>query len=222
MSDSNRLNMDFTRAVAVPPDEQTWVNSPADGVSRVHLERVAAESGHTTSLVTFEPGARFPQHAHPLGEELFVLAGTFSDEFGDYPMGSYVRNPPGSRHSPFTRDGCRLFVKLDQFLPEDTARVVVRPEDHHWQDGIGNLVVLSLHEFQARHTALVYWPAHERFQPHRHWGGEEIYVISGEFIDEHGRSPAGTWLRSPHLSTHFPYVEEETLILVKTGHLPVS
>ena len=212
--------MDFNKAVVVTPQDQQWVNSPAEGVSRVHLERVAAESGHTTSLVTFEPGSRFPQHGHPLGEELFVLSGTFSDEFGDYPMGSYIRNPPGSRHSPFTRDGCKLFVKLDQFLPEDTARVVVRPEDHHWQNGIGNLVVLSLHEFQTRHTALVYWPENERFQPHRHWGGEEIYVISGEFIDEHGRYPAGTWIRSPHLSTHFPYVEEETLILVKTGHLP--
>jgi anti-sigma factor ChrR (cupin superfamily) len=220
MTDSSRLNMDLDRAVVVPPDEQTWVNSPSGGVSRVHLERVAAESGHTTSLVTFEPGSSFPQHGHPLGEELFVLSGTFSDEFGDYPMGSYIRNPPGSRHSPFTRDGCKLFVKLDQFLPEDTARVVVRPEDHHWQNGIGNLVVLSLHEFQTRHTALVYWPENERFQPHRHWGGEEIYVISGEFIDEHGRYPAGTWIRSPHLSTHFPYVEQETLILVKTGHLP--
>ena len=212
--------MDFNKAVVVTPQDQQWVSSPAEGVSRVHLERVAAESGHTTSLVTLEPGSRFPQHGHPLGEELFVLSGTFSDEFGDYPMGSYIRNPPGSRHSPFTRDGCKLFVKLDQFLPEDTARVVVCPEDHHWQNGIGNLVVLSLHEFQTRHTALVYWPENESFQPHRHWGGEEIYVISGEFIDEHGRYPAGTWIRSPHLSTHFPYVEEETLILVKTGHLP--
>lgn len=220
MSDSNRLNMDFDKAVVVTPQDQQWVNSPAEGVSRIHLERVAAESGHTTSLVSFEPGARFAQHDHPLGEELFVLSGTFSDEFGDYPMGSYIRNPPGSRHSPFSRDGCKLFVKLDQFLPEDTARVVVRPEDHHWQNGIGNLVVLSLHEFQAQHTALVYWPEHERFQPHCHRGGEEIYVISGEFVDEHGRYPTGTWIRSPHLSTHFPYVEEETLILVKTGHLP--
>jgi anti-sigma factor ChrR (cupin superfamily) len=220
MSDSQQLNMDFSTAVVVTPQDQQWVNSPAEGVSRVHLERLAAESGHTTSLVTFEAGARFPRHRHPLGEELFVISGTFSDELGDYPMGSYVRNPPGSEHAPFTRDGCKLFVKLDQFLPGDTARVVVRPEDHHWQNGIGNLVVLSLHEFQTRHTALVYWPAHERFQPHRHWGGEEIYVISGEFIDEHGRYPAGSWLRSPHLSTHCPYVEEETLILVKTGHLP--
>ena len=159
-----RLNMDFSVPVTVLPSNQEWVRSPADGVSRVHLERVAPESGHTTSLVTFAPGASFPEHTHPLGEELFVLKGTFSDEFGDYPMGSYIRNPPGSKHSPFTRGGCKLFVKLEQFDPDDTAHVVIRPEDHRWQDGIGNLVVLSLHEFQTRHTALVYWPTNEKFQ----------------------------------------------------------
>jgi anti-sigma factor ChrR (cupin superfamily) len=215
-----RLNMDFSAPVAVLPTEQEWVTSPTDGVSCVHLERIAPESGHTTSLVSFAPGASFPAHTHPQGEELFVLQGTFSDEYGNYPMGTYIRNPPGSKHTPFTREGCKLFVKLDQFHPQDTAHVVVRPEDHQWQDGIGNLVVRSLHEFQAQHTALVYWPADEKFQPHQHWGGEEILVISGEVIDEHGHYPAGTWIRSPHLSKHFPYVEEETLILVKTGHLP--
>jgi anti-sigma factor ChrR (cupin superfamily) len=215
-----KLNMDFNRAVVVTPETQEWITSPADGVSRVPFEREAPESGHTTSLVTFEPGANFPEHTHPMGEEIFVLKGTFSDEFGDYPMGTYIRNPPGSSHSPFTREGCKLFVKLDQFHPEDTAHVIVRPDDHQWHDGIGNLVVLSLHEFQGQHTALVYWPANEKFQPHQHWGGEEILVISGEFIDENGHYPAGTWIRSPHLSRHYPYVEEETLILVKTGHLP--
>ena len=213
------LNMDFSLAVSIPPSEQHWANSPADGVSRVPLERIAAEHGHTTSLVSFEPGAIFPQHSHPLGEEILVLKGTFSDEFGDYPMGTYIRNPPGSSHSPFTRDGCKLFVKLDQFHPDDSAPVVVRPDDQQWQNGIGNLKVLSLHEFQTQHTALVYWPENEKFQPHQHRGGEEILVISGEFIDEYGRYPAGSWIRSPHLSKHNPRVEQETLILVKTGHL---
>jgi anti-sigma factor ChrR (cupin superfamily) len=58
------------------------------------------------------------------------------------------------------------------------------------------------------------------FQPHTHWGGEEIVVLKGRFIDEYGEYPAGSWLRSPHMSKHFPRVEEETLILVKVGHLP--
>ena len=213
------LNMDFEQAVCLRPDDQEWVTSPADGVSRVHLERVAEESGHVTSFVKFEPGSYFPQHTHPKGEEIFVLDGVFSDENGDYPAGTYIRNPPGSFHKPFTKQGCKLFVKLEQFQSDDTEHVVIRQEDQQWRDGIGGLKVLSLHTFNTESAALVAWPKNEVFQPHTHVGGEEIVVISGKFIDEHGEYPAGSWLRSPHMSKHFPRVEEETLIYVKVGHL---
>ena len=214
------LNMDFSKAVKILASEYHWVESPADGVRRMPLEKEADESGHTTSLVQFAPGSNFPPHTHPLGEEIYVLEGIFSDENGDYPAGTYIRNPPQSHHSPFTRDGCTLFVKLDQFHPRDTLSVVVRPREQHWLPGLGNLRVLPLHEFETQHTALVKWPAHENFTPHQHWGGEEILVLEGEFCDEHGCYPAGSWIRSPHLSKHTPFVTIETLILVKTGHLP--
>ena len=220
MNHNYRLNMDFTQPACLLAQDRHWVKSPADGVGRIHLERVAEESGHTTSFVRFEPGSYFPEHSHPQGEEIYVLEGVFSDENGDYPAGSYLRNPPGSRHKPFTREGCVLFVKLDQFQQDDNQKLVLRPEDQHWQPGIGNLKVLPLHQHNTESTALVLWPANEVFQPHTHWGGEEIVVIRGTFIDEHGEYPAGSWLRSPHMSRHFPRVEQETLILVKVGHLP--
>ncbi len=220
MNENNLLNMDFSKPAMLLEQDKHWVTSPADGVSRIPLEREAAESGHTTSFVKFEPGSYFPEHSHPRGEEIYVLEGVFSDENGDYPAGSYLRNPPGSRHQPFTEQGCVLFVKLDQFQADDQQQVVLRPENQHWQPGIGNLQVLPLHQHNTESTALVRWPANEVFQPHTHWGGEEIVVISGRFIDEHGEYPAGSWLRSPHMSRHFPRVEEETLILVKVGHLP--
>jgi anti-sigma factor ChrR (cupin superfamily) len=215
-----RLNMDFDKPVCMLPGQYDWVASPADGVSRVPLERVAAESGHKTSFVQFSPESYFPGHGHPLGEEIYVLEGVFSDQYGDYPAGTYLRNPPGSSHRPFTREGCRLFVKLDQFDPDDSEKIVLRPQDQHWRPGIGRLRVAPLHNYGTQNTALVFWPANEVFQPHVHWGGEEIVVISGTFRDEFGEYPAGSWIRSPHLSEHYPRVEEETLILVKTGHLP--
>jgi len=215
------LNMDFTKTVKVLVNEQQWVKSPADGVERMPLEKEAEESGHTTSLVRFAPNSFFPPHAHPLGEEIYVLEGVFSDENGDYPAGTYLRNPPNSAHSPFTKEGCTIFVKLDQFNSDDTDSVVMQPEQQQWLPGHGNLKVLPLHEFETQHTALVHWPESEKFTSHQHWGGEEIFVIKGEFCDEHGRYPAGSWLRSPHLSQHTPFVEIETLILVKTGHLPL-
>ena len=78
-----------------------------------------------------------------------------------------------------------------------------------------------LHSFEGENTALVQWPANEVFLPHRHFGGEEIFVLSGTFCDEYGDYPQYTWLRSPHMSQHHPFVKEPTIIWVKTGHLPV-
>ncbi len=216
-----KLNMDLTQKVVSRPENQQWVSSPAEGVSRIRLEREAEESGHTTSVVEFAPGSSFPQHIHTMGEELYVLEGVFSDEIGDYPAGSYLRNPPGSSHSPFTKEGCKLFVKLDQFQADDLKQIVIRPDEQQWQSGIGNLRVLPLHQFSAESTALVFWPGNEQFQPHRHPGGEEVFVLKGTFHDEYGEYPAGSWIRNPHMSQHNPFVKEETLILVKVGHLPV-
>ena len=215
------LNMDFDQKVVIDTNQHDWVPSPSPGVWRKPLAREDAESGHTTSIVRFDPGCYFSRHEHPLGEEIMVLEGTFSDEHGDYGPGTYFRNPPGSGHTPFSKDGCVLFVKLDQFSPDDTETVRIDTRNTPWLSGQGRLEVMPLHEFRGEHVALVKWPAAERFQPHRHFGGEEVFVLSGEFKDEFGSYPAGTWLRSPHMSQHFPYVDEETVIWVKVGHLPV-
>lgn len=213
------INMDFNQQVVIDTNKQEWVASPMAGVWRKPLARENAERGHATSIVRYEPGARFSAHDHPLGEEILVLEGVFSDETGDYPTGTYFRNPEGFRHAPFSEEGCVLLVKLHQFQTDDTAHVVVDTHHTPFQAGQGNLQVLSLHQHGSEQVALVRWPAGERFQQHRHFGGEEIYVISGEFKDEYGSYPAGSWIRSPHLSEHFPFVEEETLIWVKVGHL---
>jgi anti-sigma factor ChrR (cupin superfamily) len=211
--------IDDTKRVVIEIAEQAWVGSPSEGVLRKPLEKEFAESGRTTSVVQFMPGASFAPHVHTLGEEILVLEGVFSDETGDYPAGTYLRNPPGSKHKPFSKEGCVLFVKLDYFKPNDLEKIAFQTHFTPLNQGIGGLKVMSLHSFEAEHTALVYWPKGERFQPHTHWGGEEIFVIKGELMDEHGRYPQGTWLRSPHMSQHNPYAEEDTLIYVKTGHL---
>lgn len=213
------LNMDFTTKVVIRSQEMDWTPSPASGVLRKPLAREEAERGHATSIVRYEPGARFTRHEHPLGEEIVVLEGVFSDQSGHYGPGSYLRSPPGSGHAPFSEQGCVLFVKLHQFNANDLSTVRIDTNNTPWLPGHGGLQVMPLHEFEQEHVALVKWPPGEKFQPHRHFGGEEILVLSGEFCDEHGRYPVGTWLRSPHLSQHHPFVDEETIIWVKTGHL---
>ncbi|MGH1462711.1 MAG: cupin domain-containing protein [Neptuniibacter sp.] len=216
------LNMDFTQRVIINTHEMEWLPSPAKGVERKPLAREDKESGHATSIVRYAPDSKFAEHFHPNGEEIYVLEGVFSDETGDYPAGSYIRNPPGSSHAPFSKEGCVIFVKLEQFSPDDSETVRINTSKAQWLPGQGKLEVMPLHSFETQHTALVKWPAGERFIPHSHFGGEEVLVLSGTFIDEFGRYPAGSWIRSPHMSEHCPFVEEETIILVKTGHLIVA
>lgn len=215
------LNMNFEQAVVLDTNQLEWQPSPAQGVERKLLAREGKEHGHATSIVRYAAGSSFQSHPHPLGEEILVLEGVFSDENGDYPQGTYLRNPPGSVHAPYSEKGCVLLVKLHQFQSHDTNQVCIRPEQRQWFAGYGGLQVSPLYDFEAEHVALVKWPQGERFKPHSHFGGEEIYVLSGEFRDDNGVYPQGTWIRSPHLSAHHPYVEQETLIWVKTGHLPV-
>ncbi|WP_413701914.1 cupin domain-containing protein [Psychromonas sp. KJ10-10] len=215
------LNMDFTKRVVIDSNHLEWVNSPSQGVLRKPLARSDLQVGHVTSIVSYAPGSSFTQHNHPLGEEIFVLEGVFSDERGDYPKGSYLRNPPGSKHSPFSREGCVIFVKLNQFNSQDLKSVCINTNENKWLQGIGGLKVMPLHNFEHENVALVKWPENETFQAHRHFGGEEILVLSGQFEDEFGAYPKNTWIRSPHMSEHLPFVKQETVILVKTGHLPL-
>lgn len=214
-------NMNFSERVVIDSNAEQWVASPKAGVWRKPLAREDAERGHATSIVRYEPGASFSSHGHPLGEEILVLSGTFSDETGDYGEGTYFRNPEGFSHAPFSKEGCEILVKLHQFSAGDTKHVCIDTHNDSWLPGQGNLRVMPLHQFEAESVALVHWPAGEQFHRHVHPGGEEIYVVRGEFIDEFGRYPAGTWIRSPHMSSHKPYVEEETLLWVKVGHLPI-
>ncbi len=208
-------NTDLSKKVMINTTKEIFISFPAGGVNRIPLEKEDAESGRTTSIVEYIAGAAFKSHSHPLGEEIFVLEGIFSDENGDYPAGTYIRNPPGTSHAPFSKKGCKIFIKLNQMDVKDKKQVVIDTNKTSWHPGHGNLEVMPLTE----NAALVKWPKGERFVDHSHHGGEEIFVLTGEFIDEHGRYPKGTWIRSPHLSTHFPFVEEETIIFVKTGHL---
>jgi anti-sigma factor ChrR (cupin superfamily) len=79
---------------------------------------------------------------------------------------------------------------------------------------------MTLHEYQSEHVAMVKWEPNTQFTQHKHWGGEEILVIEGVFYDEHGMYPKGTWIRSPHMSSHKPFTKNEgALIFVKTGHM---
>lgn len=101
-----------------------------------------------------------------------------------------------------------------------TERQVIDTHTATWYQGlVPGLSMMPLSEYGTQHTALLRWAPHTFFNSHRHFRGEEIFVVKGVFEDEHGSYPAGSWIRSPHLSAHQPFSKEGCTILVKTGHL---
>jgi anti-sigma factor ChrR (cupin superfamily) len=215
-----KLNHDLSKRVVLDTNALPWMPSPITDVQRRLLARNGGENARATSIVRYSPGAVFPVHAHPEGEEIVVLNGEFADENGIYPAGTYLKNPPGSSHAPRSPKGCTIFVKLRQLDDADLDETVIRPEDRQWHPGlVSGLQVCALSQFGTKHTALVRWAPGTYFSAHQHFGGEEILVLEGTFQDEYGEYPSGSWVRSPHMSAHKPYSEAGCLIFVKVGHL---
>lgn len=215
-----KIHADLNQRAVVHSEALPWIDSPMPGVQRRMLERDGEEVARATSLVRYAPDSYFSAHTHGGGEEYLVLKGVFSDEHGDFGPGTYVRNPVGSSHTPHSKEGATILVKLRQMDPKDQTQVTIDTHRADWAPGLVNgLKVLPLHTYGAENVALVKWAPGTHFQTHRHWGGEEIFVLEGTFADDHGVYPKGTWLRSPHGSIHTPYSAEGCLIYVKTGHL---
>ncbi|MFJ1311540.1 cupin domain-containing protein [Agrobacterium sp. P15N1-A] len=199
------INEDLSRPVIVHASTLDWVPSPAPGVDRRMLYRVGGEVARATSIVRYAPGSAFPRHVHSGGEEILVLEGTFQDEHGDYPAGSYFRNPPGTSHVPASADGCTIFVRLWQFREGDDVQIVRKPGESATQnrrlpDG-GS--VLELFDDGHESVAIAEWAVNAELDV-ANPAGLEFLVLSGDAMfdselavqNSWGRLPAGTDLRA--------------------------
>ncbi len=214
------LNTDMSRRVVVDTGQAPWVDSPLPGVQRRLLERDGDEAARATSIVRYAPGSRFAEHTHGLGEEFLVLEGVFSDEHGDYPAGTYVRNPPGSRHRPRSRGGCTLFVKLRQMDAKERQSVRVDTARTPWSRGNETgLLVMPLHSTERERVSLMKLAPGTRLARHAHPAGEELWVLEGVLEDDDGVYRKGTWLRHPPGSAHAPRTRAGCVFYAKTGHL---
>jgi anti-sigma factor ChrR (cupin superfamily) len=214
------INADLGRRAVVDSERLPWVDSPLPGVQRRMLERDGEEVARATSIVRYAPGSAFAPHTHGGGEEFLVLEGVFSDESGDFGPGMYLRNPPGSSHTPSSAPGCTIFVKLRQMAPDDQAVVRVDTATAAWQPGASTGVSeVLLHHRGAELVRLVRLAPGARIPHHEHPGGEEILVLQGAFEDEQGRYGKGTWLRNPAGSGHGMSSPDGCTLYVKTGHL---
>ena len=198
-----------------------WVPSPEPGVERRMLERSGGEVALASTIVRYAPGRSFPAHVHQLGEEFFVLKGTFSDEHGDYPTGTYVRNPPGSSHAPSCREGCVIFVKLRQMLADEPETVRTPLHALGWNAAEDGCKRASLYANGRISVALEMAGPHSGISGGDGEGGLEIFVLSGSlgFLDRPAWLHSWSWLRTPGPISGMRAGSGGALLWVKRGHL---
>ncbi len=217
------LHADFSRSVALQTDTLPWRPSPAPGVDRRMLDRIGDEVARATSIVRYAPQSRFDRHVHGGGEEFLVLDGVFSDELGDYPKGTYVRNPWQSAHAPFTDAGCTIFVKLHQMDPADQRRVVVDADGVMDVAGPGEGMSRKLlHVFGPEVVTLERWEDGAGPEPIILTRGAELLILEGALKDGDASYPPNTWVRRAAGSTFAPVAVGPTRFWMKRGHLPAS
>ncbi len=218
------INGDLSIRVAADTAGMEWAPSPSGSVWRKRVHLVGPpESGQVTSVVRYEPDSKFPVHDHPEGEEILVLEGVFSDEHGDWPAGTFLLNPEGFRHSPFSAGGCTLFVKLRQFPGLDRRHIVLNTDKLDWEP---SAVPAVLHKALYQQSGFSDMMRLERWEAEANLGaifyeqGAELFVLEGEFADEVGTYSVGSWLRLPAGAIHHPRTATGCTLYVKRSGLP--
>jgi anti-sigma factor ChrR (cupin superfamily) len=216
-----QLNADFTQRAVVHAATLEWTQSPIAGVERRMLDRIGGEVARATSIVRYAPRSHFSRHIHEGGEEFFVLEGVFQDEHGDYPAGSYVRNPPTSAHTPGSEPGCTILVKLWQFDPGDRTQVRIDTSQRAYQrdplqDGVE---VMPLYQDAHEVVALERWRAGTEVSLSSP-DGLELVVLDGDFTDASDFFRYQSWLRLPPGSLMRAQAGQQGCrVWIKTGHL---
>lgn len=213
------IHANFSQRAIVTPDQHEWVHSPMAGVERVMLDRVGEEKARATSIVRYAPDSHFPRHAHPGGEEIFVLSGVFSDEHGHYPAGWYLRNPPGSAHQPFSVEGATIFVKLWQMQPSDDHTVCLDTNDAAaWQHQEGR-EVCPLFSSDTEQVCLQRLALGQNVFT-KSTNSAELLVLDGSVAMAGQTYGSRSWIRLPEGdSSKIVANAQGATVYLKTGHL---
>ncbi|MEL6485849.1 MAG: cupin domain-containing protein [Pseudomonadota bacterium] len=215
------INADFSQAVFARTDTMDWVPSPMPGVDRRMLDRIGDEVARATSIVRYAKDSAFPEHTHGGGEEFIVLDGVFQDEHGDYPAGTYVRNPVGTHHIPRSDPGCTIFVKLWQFDPEDQEQIAIDLKTLHTKPDPSRPGVFQANLAQRNYETVVVeqWDAGvagELGDP----GGVEALILAGTLERGDERLGRHDWLRLPAGgSARLAAGKDGARLWIKRGHL---
>lgn len=216
-----KIAADFKQRVVVHSNSLEWVESPMQGVHRRALDRVGDEVARATTIVRYAPGSEFSSHVHTGGEEFIVLDGIFQDEHGDFPSGSYIRNPPQSKHQPRSETGCIIFVKLWQFQPDDRTHVRLQT---HFMGSVPDadfkgISITPLYKDNIEEVSLLHFEA-EAAITFDAKNGAELFVLSGSINEQADTLSKYSWLRIPlDGKVNAKAGKEGAKVWLKTGNL---
>lgn len=212
------INADFSAVVTIHSAELPWSQSPMAGVERRMLDRLGDEVARATSIVRYAPASEFSPHTHAGGEEFIVLEGVFQDEHGDYPAGTYVRNPPTTAHQPRSATGCTIFVKLWQFDMADRLQFRKTMADELGPPVDG--VAAGLLHQDERETVTYFNVDADAALEKTAMGGLEMLVIDGTVVVAGEQLVKNDWLRLPD-GASFRAVAKKggAKLWIKSGHL---
>ena len=216
-----KISADFSQRKVVHSESLEWLSSPMIGVNRRPLDRVGDEVARATTIVRYAPGSEFSAHVHTGGEEFLVLEGTFQDEHGSFPTGSYIRNPPQSKHQPRSETGCIMLVKLWQFQPEDRTHVRLQTQfmgqvAHPVHKGV---YVTPLYKDNYEEVSLLYFSPDSEVNL-KVEGGAELLVLAGALSEQNDKLIKHSWLRIPVKGEFNAKAGPEgAKVWIKTGHL---
>ncbi|MBX2880965.1 MAG: cupin domain-containing protein [Granulosicoccus sp.] len=215
------VNGDFNQRVLLHTDEIDWEDSPMVGVTRRRLDRVNRAEDRVTTIVRYAPGSHFSSHIHTGGEELLILDGVFEDDYGHWPAGSYIRNPPTSSHTPGSEPGCTLFVKLCQFDPDDRTfvhadinKLGATPDRN--RPGVS---ISPLYKDSREEVRVEQWDSGATIELDAR-GGAEVFILEGECSESGDQLRQHSWLRVPTGTTlSLSTGDQGARAWIKTGHL---
>ncbi len=192
------VNANFSTRVVVHSEELEWIDSPMPGVRRRMLDRIGDEVARATTIVQYAPNSKFSPHVHTGGEEFIVLDGVFQDEHGDFPVGSYIRNPPESSHTPGSAPGCTIFVKLWQFAMDDRTNIRT---DMNKVGGVSDsarpgVIISPLYKDEHEEVRMEVWAPGAQVHIDAQ-AGAEVLVLEGSFEEGIDTLVKHSWLRVP-------------------------
>lgn len=213
------INANFDERAVVHSENEPWIASPMKGVDRRMLDRIGDEVARATTIVRYAPGSAFSAHTHTGGEEFLVLDGVFQDEHGDFPVGTYVRNPPTTSHRPSAADGATILVKLWQFDPEDRTQLTIDTNaqtPRQITEGVSEIPLFQ--DFRER-VRIELWDASVNVTVTDHKGFEAL-VIQGSFTEGGEVFGKNSWLRlPPGMALDATAGPEGARLWVKSDHL---